>query len=119
MRFRWYQGFYSAGSQPVTWAIDNVYIGPQCEEMCNGHGSCINGTKCICDPGYSGPTCKISTKNPDFLKDDFEGNLTTTKWAKMCNCSQDTATRDIADLIEKKILKKSGSGRSTHYLLVR
>ncbi|KAI4543781.1 hypothetical protein MG293_006575, partial [Ovis ammon polii] len=73
VRFRWYQGFYSAGSQPVTWAIDNVYIGPQCEEMCNGHGSCINGTKCICDPGYSGPTCKISTKNPDFLKDDFEG----------------------------------------------
>lgn len=72
-RFRWYQGFYPAGSQPVTWAIDNVYIGPQCEEMCNGHGSCINGTKCICDPGYSGPTCKISTKNSDFLKDDFEG----------------------------------------------
>lgn len=57
----------------MTWAIDNVYIGPQCEEMCNGHGSCINGTKCICDPGYSGPTCKISTKNADFLKDDFEG----------------------------------------------
>lgn len=73
VRFRWYQGFYPAGSQPVTWAIDNVYIGPQCEEMCNGHGSCINGTKCICDPNYSGPTCKICTKNPDFLKDDFEG----------------------------------------------
>ena len=49
--------------------------------------------------------------------DKFEGNLTTTKWAKMCNCSQDTATRDIADLIEKKILKKVGKGRSTHYLL--
>lgn len=57
----------------MTWAIDNVYIGPQCEDMCNGHGSCVNGTKCICDPGYSGPTCRISTKNPDFLKDDFEG----------------------------------------------
>lgn len=49
--------------------------------------------------------------------DDFEGNLTTQKWAKMCNCSQDTATRDIADLIDKKILKKAGTGRSTHYLL--
>ena len=49
--------------------------------------------------------------------DDFEGNLTTTKWAKICNCSQDTATRDIADLIDKKILKKAGTGRSTHYLL--
>ena len=49
--------------------------------------------------------------------DDFEGNLTTTKWAKICNCSQDTATRDITDLIDKKILKKAGTGRSTHYLL--
>lgn len=47
--------------------------------------------------------------------DDFKGNLTTTKWAKMCNCSQDTATRDISDLINKKILKKLGTGRSTHY----
>ncbi|KAI4585335.1 hypothetical protein MJG53_020635 [Ovis ammon polii x Ovis aries] len=83
VRFRWYQGFYSAGSQPVTWAIDNVYIGPQCEEMCNGHGSCINGTKCICDPGYSGPTCKISTKNPDFLKDDFEGQLESDRFLLM------------------------------------
>lgn len=49
--------------------------------------------------------------------DDFRGNLTTTKWAKMCNCSQDTATRDISDLIDKKILKKLGTGRSTHYVL--
>ncbi|XP_043944459.1 reelin isoform X3 [Protopterus annectens] len=76
VRFRWYQGFYHTGSQPVTWAIDNVYIGPQCEDMCNGHGSCINGTKCLCDRGYSGPTCKISTKkNPNFLKKDFEGQV--------------------------------------------
>lgn len=50
--------------------------------------------------------------------DDFKGNLTTTKWAKMCNCSQDTATRDINDLIDKKILKKVGTGRSTHYILI-
>uniref|UniRef100_A0A670YZJ6 Reelin n=1 Tax=Pseudonaja textilis TaxID=8673 RepID=A0A670YZJ6_PSETE len=80
VRFRWYQGFYPAGTQPVTWAIDNVYIGPQCEEMCSGHGSCINGSKCICDPGYSGPTCRITTKNPDFLKDDFEGQLESDRF---------------------------------------
>lgn len=49
--------------------------------------------------------------------DNFEGNLTTTKWAKMCNCSQDTANLDINDLIDKKILKKIGKGRSTHYVL--
>lgn len=50
--------------------------------------------------------------------DDFKGNLTTTKWAKMCNCSQDTATRDISDLIGKKIFKKIGDGRNTHYKLI-
>ena len=49
--------------------------------------------------------------------DNFEGNLTTIKWAKMCNCSQDTASLDINDLIAKKIMKKVGKGRATHYLL--
>lgn len=49
--------------------------------------------------------------------DNFDGNLTTTKWAKIANCSQDTATLDINDLISKKILKKIGQGRSTHYTL--
>ena len=49
--------------------------------------------------------------------DNFGGNLTTTKWAKMCNCSQDTATIDINELIAKKILKRIGKGRSTHYIL--
>ena len=49
--------------------------------------------------------------------DNFEGNLTSTKWAKICGCSQDTASLDINDLIEKKILKKVGNGRNTHYVL--
>lgn len=49
--------------------------------------------------------------------DNFEGNLTTTKWAKICNCSQDTATRDIADLIEKNILVKQGEARATNYVI--
>jgi len=51
------------------------------------------------------------------LLTDFEGNLTTIKWAKMCNCSQDTATRDIADLIDKEILIKHGEARATHYVI--
>lgn len=51
------------------------------------------------------------------LFDGFEGNLTSTKWAKMCNCSQDTAGNDINDLIDKKILKKLGKAKNTHYAL--
>jgi Fic family protein len=52
------------------------------------------------------------------LMDNFEGNLTTSKWAKMTKTSQDTALRDIMDLVNKGILLKADSGgRSTHYEL--
>lgn len=53
-----------------------------------------------------------------MLLDDFKGNLTTSKWAKINKTSQDTALRDITDLVSKSILKKADTGgRSTHYLL--
>ena len=52
------------------------------------------------------------------LWDGFEGKLTTSKWAKICSCSQDTALRDINDLISKGMLRNSGEGgRSANYLL--
>ena len=53
------------------------------------------------------------------MLDGFEGNLTTSKWAKLAKCSQDTAHRDILKLIELKVLAKAdSSGRSTHYRLM-
>lgn len=52
------------------------------------------------------------------MLDGFEGKLTTSKWAAIAKCSQDTAHRDIKDLVEKGVLKQSlASGRSTSYLL--
>lgn len=52
------------------------------------------------------------------LLDGFNGKLTTSKWGKICKCSQDTALRDIQDLIKKEILQKDKSGgRSTNYEL--
>ncbi|MBA3564106.1 MAG: Fic family protein [Gammaproteobacteria bacterium] len=53
------------------------------------------------------------------LLDGFEGKLTSSKWAKLTKCSQDTAYRDILDLVERRALKKDpGGGRSTSYSLV-
>lgn len=53
------------------------------------------------------------------LLDGFEGKLTSSKWAKLAKCSQDTAHRDITDLIERGALRKDpGGGRSTSYSLV-
>ena len=53
------------------------------------------------------------------LLNGFEGNLTSSKWAKIAKCSQDTALRDINNLVERKILTKAGAGgRSTSYTLI-
>lgn len=53
------------------------------------------------------------------LLDGFEGKLTTSKWAKIAKCSQDTAYRDILDLIKRGALQKDpGGGRNTSYSLV-
>ena len=54
------------------------------------------------------------------LLDGFEGKLTTSKWAQLANCSQDTALRDILDLIAHGALAKDPSGgRSTSYSLAK
>jgi len=53
------------------------------------------------------------------LLDGFEGKLTSSKWARIARCSQDTAHRDITDLIARGALKKDpGGGRSTSYSLL-
>lgn len=52
------------------------------------------------------------------LLDGFEGKLTSSKWAKLTKSSQDTASRDIDDLIRKGILVRGAAGgRSTSYEL--
>jgi Fic family protein len=52
------------------------------------------------------------------LLDGFGGKLTTSKWAKIAKCSQDTAYRDILDLVDRGILiKDTDRGRSTSYSL--
>jgi Fic family protein len=53
------------------------------------------------------------------LLDGFEGKLTSSKWAKLAKTSQDTAYRDIIDLVERGALRKDpAGGRSTSYSLV-
>ncbi len=48
--------------------------------------------------------------------EQFEGAMTTRKYASMTKCSKVTASRDLADLSEKGILQKTkAGGRSTGY----
>ncbi len=53
------------------------------------------------------------------LLNGFEGKLTSSKYAVLAKCSQDTAARDIDDLSNKAILVRDLSGgRSTSYSLI-
>lgn len=55
----------------------------------------------------------------NMLFEGFEGKLNSSKWYKINHCSQDTATRDLNDLVEKQILRRSEEGgRSTNYELI-
>jgi Fic family protein len=64
-------------------------------------------------------TAKFNQRQREVLNrllNSFEGKLTSSKWAKLVNCSHDTALRDIEDLIRKKVLvKDTAGGRSTSY----
>lgn len=50
------------------------------------------------------------------MLDDFQGFLSTSKYAKLAKCSSDTALRDIRELLERGVLVQNTSGgRSTSY----
>jgi len=50
------------------------------------------------------------------LLGDFEGHLTSSKYAKLAGCSTDTALRDIQQLVDLGVLARNpGAGRSTSY----
>ena len=54
------------------------------------------------------------------LLENFEGKLTSSKWATLTKSSPDTALRDITDLVKRGILvRDAGGGRSTSYSLAK
>jgi Fic family protein len=56
----------------------------------------------------------------NLLIDGFNGKLTSSKWAALTKCSQDTALRDIQQLVERGVLvRDAAGGRSTSYSLTR
>ncbi|MEO5898471.1 MAG: Fic family protein [Vicinamibacterales bacterium] len=56
----------------------------------------------------------------NLLIDGFDGKLTSSKWAALTKCSQDTSLRDIQQLVERGVLTRDAAGgRSTSYSLTR
>ncbi|KAG8142668.1 hypothetical protein E2320_005872 [Naja naja] len=70
-RFRWHQT--APFDKQQTWAIDNVYIGDGCIDMCSGHGRC--------DENWSGLYCdEPDVSLPTQLKDNFNRAPSNQNW---------------------------------------
>jgi Fic family protein len=55
-----------------------------------------------------------------MLEDGFKGFMNTSKYARLAKCSNDTALRDIQNLVARGVfLQNEGGGRSTSYSLAR
>ncbi len=53
-----------------------------------------------------------------MMENDWKGHLTTSKYALLAKCSQDTALNDVKQLVERGVLiLNEGGGRSTSYRL--
>ncbi|KAL5013759.1 hypothetical protein ScPMuIL_008029 [Solemya velum] len=66
---RWWQ----PGGYEHSFALNDVYIGPPCPANCWRHGVCKQGV-CVCDDGFSGPTCNSTDKKPYGMIDRFDNN---------------------------------------------
>lgn len=57
----------------------------------------------------------------NYLYDNYAqetGFLRTSTYAKLTQCSTDTALRDLQDLVSKEMLKAEDSGKKTNYIIV-
>ena len=62
---------------------------------------------------------KVLNRMLEAGKGNFAGGLTTRKYVSITKTSRATAFREIADMLDKKVLRQlSGEGRSVHYDLV-
>ncbi len=53
-------------------------------------------------------------KGLNRMLENFEGKLTSRKWAGISTCSPKTALCDIKDLLKRRVHRKTGGGGVVH-----
>ena len=97
-------------SGPQAIGITRGGLNTKIHALCDALG---NPLRFLLTPGQ-----RHDSKAVPELLDGFKEKLTSSKWAKLNKCSQDTASRDINSLIQRTILTKDAAGgRSTSYSL--
>lgn len=120
------EGYYSKlehaqkGTMDVTEWLE-WFLSCLLHAVLNAHEE-VNGALYLANLASHAPGGSLNERQVKMLgklMHDFEGKLTTGKWAALTQCSTDTALRDIEELVSLGALEKAGeSRRGTHYLFV-
>lgn len=101
---KWFLQTFEAALQESQWIIERVVLKAKFWQQ---HGNIL----------FNARQQKVINRLLDS-GDRFEGGMTTRKYVGMTKCSSVTASRDLADLVDKNIFqKRPGGGRSTSYEL--
>ncbi|XP_060574508.1 reelin-like isoform X2 [Ruditapes philippinarum] len=110
-RFRWQQRPVDDEHSVVDFGLRDIYIGPACEDLCNGHGVCRpnNYPACVCDDGHHGRNCyPWKVNNPTELKDTFDSEgIDKSKWSLI---QGGTIQEPCTQLVEGTALVQNGPG---------
>jgi hypothetical protein len=101
-------------------ALDDIYFGRGCPEMCNNQGSCQLSGICVCDVGFKGTACAESTVAlPSYFaathsEDESPWALTTGTLSTLRNCLSGTAMYFSQSIVNEAITPLIDTSKSTH-----
>jgi hypothetical protein len=96
VKLQWIGIFQMVANSSEHWAIDNVYIGMGCPNMCKNHGRCNSTDQCVCDEGYSGVNCNVSSRPlATKLEENFNGSL-SDQWDIISGGNVSTACGELS-----------------------
>ena len=101
-------------------ALDDVYFGRGCPDMCNNQGACQLSGLCVCDAGYNGASCAESTVAlPSyFAATHSEATspwaLTTGSTTSIRGCLSGTALYFPNSIVNEAITPLMDTSQATH-----
>jgi Fic family protein len=99
----------------VVWFIDRLHAALKASE---GVLRIVQRKRAFWDAHREEELNERQSKIINMLIEGFEGKLQTARYAKITKCSNDSALRDLGDLVNKGILvREQAGGRSTSYVL--
>lgn len=100
----WFMKIVSISIDDTLKKVETIQVKTQFWDRCNQHS--LNERQ-----------KKVINKMLSVLPEPFEGGMKVNKYMSLTHSTRITASRDLADLVEKGLMSSFGSGRGTYYQL--